>query len=123
MPTDFAPQAPAGATDEYRCFVVDPGVAEDVMITGTEFQPGNLAIVHHSILFAATPEQVPAAEELDAADPEPGYRCFGGAMLPPAAVCWPFDESDWITAWAPGGDANELPTGFTAWSSPKAAGS
>ena len=113
VPTDFAPQAPAGATDEYRCFVVDPGVAEDVMITGTEFQPGNPAIVHHSILFAATPEQVPAAEELDAADPEPGYECFGGAMLPArGGVLAGLDESDWITAWAPGGDANELPTGY-----------
>ena len=113
VPTDFAPQAPAGATDEYRCFVVDPGLTEDVMITGTEFQPGNPAIVHHSILFAATPEQVPAAEQLDAADPEPGYECFGGAMLPArGGVLAGLDESDWITAWAPGGDANELPDGY-----------
>ncbi len=113
VPTDFAPQAPAGATDEYRCFVVDPGLTEDVMITGTEFQPGNPAIVHHSILYAATPEQVPAAEELDAADPGPGYECFGGAMLPArGGVLSGLDESDWITAWAPGGAANELPAGY-----------
>lgn len=113
VPADFAPQAPAGATDEYRCFVVDPELSEDVMITGTEFRPGNPAIVHHSILFAAAPEQVPAAEELDAADPGPGYECFGGAMLPArGGVLAGLDESDWITAWAPGGQANELPAGY-----------
>jgi hypothetical protein len=113
VPADFAPQAPAGATDEYRCFVVDPEVADDVMITGTEFLPGNPAIVHHSILFAAHPEQVPAAEELDAADPGPGYECFGGSRLPArGGALSGLDESDWITAWAPGGAPNEMPEGY-----------
>lgn len=113
VPADYAPKAPAGATDEYRCFVVDPELSEDVMITGTQFLPGNPAIVHHSILFAANSEQAPAAEQLDAADPAPGYECFGGAMLPArGGVLAGLDESDWITAWAPGGKAGQMPKGY-----------
>jgi len=113
VPVDFRPEAPSGATDEYRCFVVDPGVKGPVSITGAEFVPGNPAIVHHAILFAAYPQQVPAAERLDAEDPGPGYECFGGSRLPArGGVLAGLDQSDWITAWAPGGDATEMPPGY-----------
>ena len=44
------------------------------MITGTEFVPGNPAIVHHAILYAAYPQQVAAAEQLDGAGPRPRLR-------------------------------------------------
>jgi hypothetical protein len=114
VPADYRPQAPAGATDEYRCFVVDPGLTDDVMITGTQFVPGNSAIVHHSILYGAHPEQVAAAEQLDAEDPEPGYECFGGSRLPPrgGGQLSGLDQSDWLAAWAPGGRGSQLPDGY-----------
>lgn len=112
VPEDFTPVAPAGATDEYRCFVVDPGLDSDVMITGTEFVPDNAAIVHHSILYAATAQQVAAAEAMDAADAQPGYECFGGSMLPRQGDDFGLDQSDWLTAWAPGGKTSELPAGY-----------
>ena len=114
VPVDFQPKAPEGATDEYRCFVVDPGLTEDAMITGTEFVPGNPAIVHHAILYAAYPQQVAAAEQLDGQDPGPGYECFGGSRLPSRGgdALSGLDQSDWITAWAPGGGVNELPDGY-----------
>lgn len=113
VPADFRPEAPAGGTDEYRCFVVDPGLSRKAMMTGAEFVPGNPAIVHHSILFAAYPEQVSAAEQLDAADPDPGYECFGGSLLPArGGVLSALDESDWITAWAPGGAPTQMPAGY-----------
>ncbi|MCU0296891.1 MAG: hypothetical protein MUF33_00060 [Candidatus Nanopelagicales bacterium] len=112
VPVDFEPVAPDGATDEYRCFVVDPDLDKDAMITGTEFLPGNPAIVHHSILYAAYPEQVAAAEQLDAEDPGPGYECFGGSRLPArGGMLAGLDQADWITAWAPGGGVNEMPKG------------
>jgi hypothetical protein len=41
--------------DEYRCFLVDPGLAQDAFITGYEVTPGNAAIVHHIIGFAVDP--------------------------------------------------------------------
>jgi hypothetical protein len=114
VPDGFVPQAPAGATDEYRCFLADPGLTTDAMLTGAEFIPGNRAIVHHSILYSAYPEQLAAAEALDAADPEPGYECFGGARLPDRSgdALSGLDQSDWITAWAPGGEPSTTPSGY-----------
>lgn len=114
VPRDFAPQAPAGATDEYRCFLADPGLRRATMITGAEFVPGNPAIVHHSILYAVYPAQVAAAQALDAQDQQAGYECFGGSGLPARGgdALSALDQSDWITAWAPGGEATEMPAGY-----------
>lgn len=113
VPVGFEPQAPTGATDEYRCFVVDPGVPEDAMITGTEVIPGNPAIVHHSILYSVHPDQLAAAEQLDAADEGPGYECFGGARLPARGdAVAALDQSGWLAAWAPGGKPTETPPGY-----------
>jgi hypothetical protein len=113
VPSDFTPQAPTGATDEYRCFVTEPALKESVSITGAEFVPGNPQIVHHAILYAAYPEQVEAAKALDAKDPLPGYECFGGSMLPSrGGALQGLEESDWITAWAPGGRPTQMPDGY-----------
>ena len=112
VPTDFTPVAPVGATDEYRCFVVDTGLKKDVMVTGAEFVPDNAAIVHHSILYRAYPSQVKAAEKLESQDAEAGYECFGGSGLPSRGGGFGLDKSDWITAWAPGGKANKMPDGY-----------
>ncbi len=113
VPEGFTPQAPTGATDEYRCFVVDPNLQQGVSITGAEFVPGNPAIVHHSILYAALPSQLDAARALDAEDAELGYECFGGSRLPSRGdALQGLEESDWITAWAPGGKPTEMPDGY-----------
>lgn len=113
VPADFTPQAPSGATDEYRCFVVEPDLDSDVSITGAEFIPANAAIVHHSILYAALPSQMDAARALDAEDEQPGYECFGGSRLPSRGdALQSLEESDWITAWAPGGKPTEMPGGY-----------
>lgn len=93
--------------------MVDPGIAEDVSITGTQFLPGNSAIVHHAILYAAYPDQVAAARALEALDEEPGYECFGGSQLPPRGdALTGLDRSDWVTAWAPGGTPTTSPDGY-----------
>lgn len=112
VPADFTPEAPVGATDEYRCFIVDPGNKRDVMVTGSEFLPDNASIVHHSILYRAFPSQVDDAQALDAQDEQAGYECFGGSGLPARGGGFGLDKSDWITAWAPGGKANEMPKGY-----------
>lgn len=113
VPRDFTPKAPTGATDEYRCFVIDPKLTQDTSITGTQFVPGNAAIVHHSILYVAYPEQVAAARALDAQDDQAGYECFGGSRLPARGdALSSLDQSDWITAWAPGGKSSTTPAGY-----------
>jgi hypothetical protein len=110
----YLPEAPEGATDDYRCFVVDPHLASDSFITGVSFIPGNAHVVHHSILFRVAPQQAAAARAKDAADPRPGWQCFGGPGLP-ATSTNPLDSLDaapWLAGWAPGGKENVFPSGF-----------
>ena len=45
-------------TDDYRCFLLDPHVDQDVWLTGSNVLPGNPDVVHHVILFKLTPETV-----------------------------------------------------------------
>ncbi len=88
-------------TDEYRCFVVDMGLSEDRFVTGYEVIPGDLRVVHHVIGFATeTANADDAAAALDAADPDPGYLCYGGPGVP---------ATQWTLGWAPGGGALMFP--------------
>jgi hypothetical protein len=110
----YLPAAPSGGTDDYRCFLVDPHVAATTFLTGVQFLPGNPHIVHHSILFRVEPTQVAAARAKDAADPRPGWQCFGGPGLPSSAKN-PLDGLDaapWLAGWAPGGKETRFPRGF-----------
>ncbi|MBL8947424.1 MAG: cytochrome c, partial [Myxococcales bacterium] len=57
----FAPVAVGtddAATDEYRCFVLDPAVGPDAVMTGYEVVPGNDALVHHVLVFDLDPTLV-----------------------------------------------------------------
>jgi hypothetical protein len=103
----YVPQSSTGATDDYRCFLVDLGLTEDRMVTGVRFTPGNPDVVHHAILYRVAPEQVAAAIERDARDEGQGWSCFGGTDLPPARATSDtlsaIQGSAWLAAWAPGG--------------------
>ncbi|EON24377.1 hypothetical protein CF8_1587 [Nocardioides sp. CF8] len=101
MPEAYSPSAPFGAgTDDYRCFLLDPALAEDEWLTGTTVQPGNPEVVHHVILFQVPPEQVETAEAKDAEEDGEGWTCFGGTGLDEFQDV---DDAPWIGAWAPGG--------------------
>ncbi len=99
----YTPKAPQGAgTDDYRCFVVDPGFDTDQLVSGVQIAPDNAAIVHHVIVSKVEPEDVAQARALDAKDPGDGYTCFGGAGIAGVAG-GDLDNADWVGAWAPGG--------------------
>ena len=118
----YLPQAPNGGTDDYRCFLADPKLVKDGFVTGVQFLPGNPHVVHHSILFRVEPSQVAAALKKDAADPRPGWECFGGPGLPSTSKN-PLDGLDaapWLAGWAPGGKESVFGAGFGV---PMAAGS
>ena len=88
--------------DQLRCFVVDPGIAADVFMTGWNVLPGDPQVVHHLIVYAPKTDAAAAqAEELDAAQEGMGYDCFGGPGVP----------SDPLVLWAPGGGPTHLPGG------------
>ena len=106
MPQAYTPRPPNGGTDEYRCFLVDPGLRAPAFLTGSQFRPGNVDIVHHAIVFRVAPADIPAARQLDANDPGEGWTCFGGTGIggdDPARAL----GDDWVAAWAPGGRGEE----------------
>jgi hypothetical protein len=101
----YQPESPSGGLDDYRCFLLDPGLSDDAFVTGSDVLPGNPAVVHHAILFAVPPGQVAAAEAHDAATPGRGWTCFGGTELPDrsGSATGGLDSAPWLAAWAPGG--------------------
>ena len=70
------PYAPKAAlSDDYHCFLLDPGLTQDQYLVGVDVQPEQRPLVHHVLLFATTALDAIAA---DTADPDPGWTCFGG---------------------------------------------
>ena len=111
MPEPYTPSAPSGTgTDDYRCFLLDPELDQDVWLTGSNVLPGNPDVVHHVILFRADPGQVAEAEAKDAATEDPGWTCFGGAGL--SGDLANIDDANWLGAWAPGGDETRTRNGY-----------
>ncbi len=109
----YTPSAPGGSMDDYHCFLLDPRLAADTFVTGTDVLPGNPAVVHHAILFRVEPDQVAEAQAHDDATPGRGWTCFGGSALPndtgnPVSA---LDSAPWLAAWAPGGGESVLQRG------------
>lgn len=101
MPAAYTADTKLG--DDYRCFIVDPGIAQDAFLTGFEVRPGEPSVVHHMLLFQLqTPDAEAAAAQLDAQSPGPGYTCFGGVGSAASSL---------IGVWAPGVSASRYPDG------------
>jgi hypothetical protein len=110
MPAAFTPSV---RPDEYRCFVLDWPDATTTYITGMNALPGAPSMVHHMLVFKASPDQVATYQAYDDADPGPGYECFGG----------PYPNSDkndggatvtlphMLGGWAPGSLGSDFPDG------------
>lgn len=114
MQATYTPSAPAGVTDDYRCFLLDPKQAGDSYVTSARIEPGQPKIVHHVILFRVPADQVSTAKSLDGGDAGPGWSCFGGTGLPAgdgAGIADSLNNANWIAAWAPGWGGNRLPEG------------
>jgi predicted small secreted protein len=107
MPEDYTPSAPTGSgTDDYRCFLLDPKVPSDQMITGFNVLPGNPDVVHHVILFRVPADLVAEAEQKDADTPGQGWTCFGNSGLRSSGA--EIDDAPWLGAWAPGGSGEQV---------------
>ncbi len=109
----YQPAAPNGGSDDYRCFLLDPHLTSSVFVTGVAFTPGDPAIVHHAILYRATPAQVPVARAKDAATGGTGWTCFGDPGLPAGAgdPVASLDDAPWLAGWAPGTGEQLFPAG------------
>ncbi len=113
MPVAYRPSAANGASDDYRCFLVDPKLERDVLVTSARIEPGQTRVVHHVILFRTPPSQIEAARELDASSRGPGWSCFGGTGLPSGDgdLVGSLNDASWVAAWAPGSGGGRLPDG------------
>ncbi|HEX7625572.1 MAG TPA: hypothetical protein VF379_00840 [Gaiellaceae bacterium] len=111
----YTPHAPAGAIDDYHCFVLDPKLKHDVFVTGALIKPQRTGMVHHVILYEAAGPQATAAAQLNAANGGQGWTCFGGAGLPldvsSTDSLGRLGQPPWIAAWVPGHSTNALPSG------------
>lgn len=92
------PFTTVGTRDQFRCFVLDPQLDEDVFVDGVHFVPGNPQVVHHALLYVD--QDGDDAERR--ADADGGYDCFGGPG---------FSDAELLGAWAPGGVPTEMPAG------------
>jgi hypothetical protein len=108
MPSAYTPKAKNGATDDYRCFLLDPKLTEDSYVTSATIRPLARRIVHHVILFRISAASRSEAQHVDRKSPGPGWSCFGG---PGVTGALHLDDASWIAAWAPGKDSNRLPDG------------
>lgn len=86
-------------SDDYRCFVVDPGLTRSQQLIGYDISPGNRAVVHHVILYIVDQADAQAADVLDAT---PGWACFGGPNVKTSGAAG---------AWTPGSPAVIFPPG------------
>jgi Copper type II ascorbate-dependent monooxygenase, C-terminal domain len=119
LPQAYTPQAKGGATDDYRCFLLDPGLTHDAFVTSARIVPGAAKVVHHVILFRVEPAQVTQAQRLDQAAAGQGWPCFGGTGIAVTRAD-ELGDAPWVSAWAPGWGGGRLPEGTGV---PLAAGS
>ena len=93
-------------SDDYRCFLIDPGLSAARDLIGFQVHPGTPASVHHVLLFAVAQAQLAAAQEKDAAEPGIGWTCFAGTGLGSG-----IDAPPTIGGWVPGSGAASFPPG------------
>lgn len=93
-------------TDDYHCFLFDPGLASAQDLIGIDVHPGTPQSVHHVLVFAVSPAAVGEAQAKDAAEPGPGWTCFAGSGIGSGTAVPPT-----IGGWVPGGGASAFPAG------------
>ena len=118
MAQAYTPVRANGATDDYRCFVLDPKLAQDVYVTSARIVPGQPSLVHHVILFKESGVGAAAAVAKDKQTKGKGWSCFGGPGLGAAgergddAGADGLDSAPWLSAWVPGRVTDDLPKGI-----------
>jgi hypothetical protein len=78
MPEPYTARPEEGRTDDFRCFLLDWPVTQDVWVTGLNPVPSNRSVVHHLIVGVLEGDQIAEFEEQDALSEEPGIPCEGG---------------------------------------------
>ncbi|MBF6596446.1 MAG: monooxygenase [Thermaceae bacterium] len=104
----YTPSALEGSSDDYHCFLLDPKLASDRMVTGVNIQPEQGTIVHHVILFKVTGDAAAEAQRKNAASGGKGWTCFGGPNVGSSSSV----AGSWLGAWVPGIGEGRFPAGL-----------
>lgn len=108
MSKAYQPVSANGGTDDYHCFVIDPHVTTNSIITSVTFKPQQKLIVHHMILFQVTQKDRASALALD--NNGAGWSCFGGTGM--GSSFSSFLTTPWLSSWAPGRNTDIMPAGY-----------
>lgn len=105
--TTFSPksEAKAGSTDVYHCSLIDPHIATDAFVTGSQFLPAHPKELHHAIFFLIPPDKAAVARSLNRGGK--GWSCFGAPLNPSGS----FDGTAWLGGWAPGSKGTHFGAG------------
>jgi len=103
----YKPKAPAGATDDYHCNVLDPHVTHNSYILSSQFLPGSVED-HHAALFLL-PKSLVAQAKRDEVFKH-GWTCFGEGTLPNAPLT-DFAQTSLLSNWSPGSGPVRFPKG------------
>ncbi|MBL9038727.1 MAG: hypothetical protein JNG84_09455 [Archangium sp.] len=98
MPEAYTPTR--SLSDDYRCFLIDPGLTSTKQLTGYDILPGNRAVVHHVIMYLVDKAN---AERADREAAGPGWTCFGASGVR--------GDGPAVGAWAPGSPSVIFPAG------------
>jgi hypothetical protein len=104
----YSPQAPAGATDDYHCTLIDPHVTTDRFIVSSLFKPASTEI-HHEITYLVPPRLAGVARSAD--NHGKGWSCFGASALEGVPGTTMDAHTPWLTSWAPGRGLDAEPSG------------
>ncbi len=107
----YKPRAPAGGTDDYHCILLNPHLEKNAFITSVDFQ-ANSPEVHHEITYEVPPNL--AAEAQSQNNGGKGWTCFGESGLSGKGAESLNGGTPWLTAWGPGHNVSNEPTGTGA---------
>ena len=90
--------------NDYRCFVLDPHLTAPAVVTGYEFEPDQVELVHHTLVYRLHASAADAIAQADDRDPGPGWQCFGGINVRGAdpSASGGGGGSDLVMGYAPG---------------------
>ena len=101
--TPAEPYQPSDALpDDHRCLILDADFPTDTYVRGTQIIPGVGPIVHHVLVYIATPRDLEKLAQLDADEEGPGYTCYATSRV---------NNSGPIAAWVPGTVPDMRPPG------------
>lgn len=98
-------------TNDYRCFVLDPGLTEQAWVAGYEFVPDRDEVVHHAVAFTADASLRDRIDAVDRAADGTGWPCYGGTGLAGGGAPLGGSGTTQFMAWAPGQGPTRFPSG------------